>query len=128
MEKICCTNITRRKRQNAFTRNHGILFTSSYAIPQNLLVPRKRKKRKRQSNRKLDRGTGTSKASLLAEEVALIYPEYVVRDKEGRLLAIQYEPFIALLIKRDQEQQAEIEALKAAQASILKRLDALEAK
>ena len=78
--------------------------------------------------RRLDVGTGSKKASLLAEEVNLVYPEYVVRDKDGQILAIQYEPFIAMLIKRDQEQQSEIEALKNAQIDILKRLEALEAK
>jgi hypothetical protein len=50
---------------------------------------------------------------MIAEEVARIDPRLVANDNEGRPLKIKYLDAIALLVKGFQEQQAEIEELRA---------------
>ncbi len=49
---------------------------------------------------------------LIAQEVQQIYPEIVAEDENGKL-GIRYTELIPVLIKAFQEQQAEIEGLKA---------------
>jgi hypothetical protein len=62
---------------------------------------------------------------LLAQEVAEAFPELVTTDSEG-YLSLAYPKLTAVLIRAIQEQQDEIEALRAAQTEILQRLRALE--
>lgn len=55
---------------------------------------------------------GGEQFGLIAQEVQAIFPETVV-DRGDGMLGIKYTEFIPLLIKAYQEQQAEIESLKA---------------
>jgi len=57
---------------------------------------------------------------LIAEEVAEVNPDLVVRDKEGKPYSVRYEAVNAMLVneflkehRTVQEQQKEIDALKA---------------
>lgn len=56
---------------------------------------------------------------LIAEEVAKVYPELVVRGKDGRPDSVQYHQLPAMLLNELQKQQRVIEALQ-------NRIDALE--
>ena len=49
---------------------------------------------------------------LIAEEVAEIYPELVVRDKEGRPSSMRYDVLPAMLLNELQRQQREIAELR----------------
>jgi trimeric autotransporter adhesin len=63
---------------------------------------------------------GTPQFGLVAEEVADVNPDLVVRDKNGEILTVRYEAVNAMLLneflkehQRVQEQTKEIDALKA---------------
>jgi trimeric autotransporter adhesin len=71
---------------------------------------------------------------LIAEEVAEVYPDLVVYNKDGQPDAVQYQMLPAMLLNEVQRQQAEIGAqkeqlrrLEQQNASLLERLDKLEA-
>ena len=73
--------------------------------------------------------TGLTQYGLIAEEVAEVYPELVVSDRNGRPEAVRYQLLDALLLNELQKQrrsleaqQAEIERLKAELAIIEGRL------
>lgn len=53
----------------------------------------------------------------IAQDVQKLFPELVTQDKEGTL-GIKYIEFIPILIKAYQEQQAELESLKARVAKL----------
>jgi Skp family chaperone for outer membrane proteins len=64
--------------------------------------------------------TKTPQFGLIAEEVAEVNPDLVVRDKEGKPYSVRYEAVNAMLVneflkehRTVQEQQKEIDALKA---------------
>jgi Skp family chaperone for outer membrane proteins len=64
--------------------------------------------------------TKTPQFGLIAEEVAEVNPDLVVRDKEGKPYSVRYEAVKAMLVneflkehRTVQEQQKEIDALKA---------------
>jgi len=65
-------------------------------------------------------GTSTPQFGLIAEEVAKVNPDLVVRDKEGKPYSVRYDSVNAMLLneflkehRTVQEQQKEIDALKA---------------
>jgi trimeric autotransporter adhesin len=51
---------------------------------------------------------------LIAEEVATVYPDLVVRDSSGRIDGVRYDELAPLLLNEVQQQQGKI----AAQANI----------
>lgn len=57
---------------------------------------------------------------LIAEEVADVYPDLVVRDKDGRIQTVQYQKLTPMLLNEVQKQAAQIRSLD-------ERLAALEA-
>jgi hypothetical protein len=66
---------------------------------------------------------GTLRYGLIAEEVAKVYPELVVRDDKGRIDGVRYDELAPLLLNEVQAQAGEIRSLKAravAQADQLK--------
>lgn len=81
--------------------------------------------------------TGQRQYGLIAEEVAKIYPELVVRDEDGTVESVQYHELIPMLLNELQRQQrtlqqleAENRSLRAAMTdmnrSVMTRLDKLE--
>jgi len=62
---------------------------------------------------------GTRQYGLIAEEVAKVYPELVIRDASGRIDGVRYEELAPMLLNEVQQQQQRI-AAQAAQMSELK--------
>jgi hypothetical protein len=56
--------------------------------------------------------TGTRQYGLIAEEVAKVYPELVIRNEAGRIDGIRYDELAPMLLNEVQKQAAEIRALK----------------
>jgi Chaperone of endosialidase len=54
----------------------------------------------------------TVQYGLIAEEVAKVYPELVVRDKNGRIDGVRYDELAPMLLNEVQQQAAEIQDLK----------------
>jgi hypothetical protein len=76
---------------------------------------------------------GERQYGLIAEQVAKVYPELVVRGEKGEVESVQYEGLIPLMLnemqrQRDevQHQQAALNALKAQNAALQARLERLE--
>ncbi len=59
-----------------------------------------------------DDGTGLMQYGLIAEEVAKVYPELVVRKDDGTVESVQYHELTAMLLNELQHQQQALEALK----------------
>jgi hypothetical protein len=57
----------------------------------------------------------TLRYGLIAEEVANVYPELVVRDENGRIDGVRYDELAPLLLAEVQRQAAEIRGLKQQQ-------------
>ena len=55
---------------------------------------------------------GTLRYGLIAEEVAQVYPELVVRNQNGRIDGVRYDELAPLLLNEVQQQAAEIRDLK----------------
>jgi hypothetical protein len=78
--------------------------------------------------------TGTPQFGLIAEEVAQVNPDLVVRDENGEIYTVRYEAVNAMLLneflkehRKVQEQEATIAQLKANDAAQLKEIKALAA-
>jgi hypothetical protein len=56
--------------------------------------------------------TGTRQYGLIAEEVAKVYPELVIRDQSGRIDGVRYDELAPMLLNETQQQATEIRALK----------------
>jgi hypothetical protein len=54
--------------------------------------------------------TGTRQYGLIAEEVAKVYPELVIRDEKGRIDGVRYDELAPMLLNEVQKQAAEIRA------------------
>jgi hypothetical protein len=70
----------------------------------------------------------------VAEEVARVYPELVLKGEKGEVEGVQYQELIPLLVNEVQHQQQalgqqsqQIAALKAQNAALAARLERLEA-
>jgi hypothetical protein len=63
---------------------------------------------------------------LIAEEVAKVYPELVVRGEKGEIESVQYEELIPLMLNEMQHQRAALDTLKAQNAALQARLERLE--
>ena len=62
---------------------------------------------------------------LIAEEVAQVYPELVVRDKEGQIESVQYQQLPAMLLNELQKQHQTIERQEQEIQDLKSRLTAL---
>jgi hypothetical protein len=58
---------------------------------------------------------GPVQYGLIAEEVAKVYPELVIRDEAGKIQGVRYEELAPMLLNEVQMQAAEIRALKQQQ-------------
>jgi hypothetical protein len=58
---------------------------------------------------------GAPQYGLIAEEVAKVYPELVVRDQKGRIDGVRYDELAPMLLNEVQKQAAEIRELKQQQ-------------
>jgi uncharacterized protein involved in exopolysaccharide biosynthesis len=56
--------------------------------------------------------TGTRQYGLIAEEVAKVYPELVIRDETGRIDGVRYDELAPMLLNEVQQQQQKIAALE----------------
>jgi hypothetical protein len=56
---------------------------------------------------------GTQRYGLIAEEVATVYPELVVRDKNGRIDGVRYDELAPMLLNEVQQAQMKIAAQDA---------------
>ena len=72
--------------------------------------------------------TGEVQYGLIAEEVAKVYPELVVRDKNGRVDGVRYDELAPMLLNEVQEQAAEIRNLKKLVGEMQAGLVKLQAK
>ena len=61
---------------------------------------------------------GTPRYGLIAEEVAKVYPELVVRDQNGRIDGVHYDELAPMLLNEVQKQAAEIRTLKQQMAEL----------
>jgi len=61
---------------------------------------------------------GTVQYGLIAEEVAKVYPELVIRGDDGRINGVRYEELTPMLLHEVQQQQAQIAALNARLAEL----------
>src|SRR5438270_568672 len=59
--------------------------------------------------------TGALQYGLIAEEVANVYPELVIRDDKGRIDGVRYDELAPMLLNEVQQQAAEIRDLKQQQ-------------
>jgi hypothetical protein len=55
---------------------------------------------------------GALQYGLIAEEVAKVYPELVIRDEKGRIDGVRYDELAPMLLNQAQQQAAEIRDLK----------------
>ena len=55
---------------------------------------------------------GAVQYGLIAEEVARVYPELVIRDEKGRIQGVRYEELAPMLLNEAQAQAAEIAQMK----------------
>jgi hypothetical protein len=55
---------------------------------------------------------GTVQNGLIAEEVAKIYPELVIRDAAGRIQGVRYDELAPMLLNEVQQQQAQLDAME----------------
>jgi hypothetical protein len=65
---------------------------------------------------------------LIAEEVAAVYPELVVRGANGQVESVRYHELIPMLLNELQAQSRTIDAVSAANDSLRAELHSLEAR
>jgi hypothetical protein len=61
---------------------------------------------------------GSLQYGLIAEEVARVYPELVIRDEGGRVEGVRYDELAPMLLNELQKQRAQITALNAQLANV----------
>jgi hypothetical protein len=67
---------------------------------------------------------GTVEYGLIAEEVARVYPDLVVRDAEGRIQTVQYQKLAPMLLNELQKMKSEFEQKLAAEQERNRQLEA----
>ena len=70
---------------------------------------------------------GTVQYGLIAEEVAKIYPELVIRDANGKVEGVRYEELAPMLLNEVQKDRAAIRTLSANQETYGLKFAAQEA-
>ncbi len=60
---------------------------------------------------------------LVAEQVAAVYPELVIRGRDGKVESVRYHELVPMLLNEVQRQRCELESLKATIAERLERLE-----
>ncbi len=73
-----------------------------------------------------DDGSKPLQYGLIAEEVATVMPELIVRNGSGQIEGVQYQQLPALLLNELQKQHAVIERQADDMQKLLKRIEALE--
>jgi hypothetical protein len=61
---------------------------------------------------------GALQYGLIAEEVAQVYPELVIRDQKGRIDGVRYDELAPMLLREIQRQAAEIDDIKQRMAEL----------
>jgi Chaperone of endosialidase len=69
--------------------------------------------------------TGTRQYGLIAEEVAKVYPELVIRNEAGRIDGVRYDELAPMLLNEVQKQAAEIRDLKQQQKQFVAQAEQL---
>jgi hypothetical protein len=70
---------------------------------------------------------GTRQYGLIAEEVAKVYPELVIRDANGRIDGVRYDELAPMLLNEMQKEQATIAAQNQKIASLEQQLAGIQA-
>ena len=70
----------------------------------------------------------TPQFGLIAEEVAKVDPDLVLRDKDGNVSSVRYEEVNAMLLNEFLKEHAKVEKLEAALAAANERLKKQDAK
>jgi len=65
---------------------------------------------------------GAVQNGLIAEEVATIYPELVIRDAAGRIQGVRYDELTPMLLNEVQQQKAQLEAMEQQVADLTQTL------
>ena len=68
---------------------------------------------------------GTAQFGLIAEEVAKVNPDLVVRDRKGEIYSVRYEPVNAMLLNEFLKEHHQVQDLKAIVAEQQKEIRAL---
>jgi hypothetical protein len=71
--------------------------------------------------------TSTPQFGLIAEEVAEVNPDLVVRDKDGEIYTVRYEAVHAMLLNELLKEHRTVNELRATVAQRQKQLEALTA-
>ncbi len=71
--------------------------------------------------------TSTPQFGLIAEEVAEVNPDLVVRDKDGEIYTVRYEAVNAILLNEFFKEHRTVNELRATVAQRQKQLEALTA-
>jgi hypothetical protein len=71
---------------------------------------------------------GTRQYGLIAEEVAKVYPELVIRDQHGRIDGVRYDELAPMLLNETQKQAAKIRDLRQQVAEMHAALLKLQSK
>jgi hypothetical protein len=71
---------------------------------------------------------GTTQYGLIAEEVAKVYPELVIRDEKGRIDGVRYDELAPMLLNELQKQDAKIASLELQMADMHAALATLQPK
>ena len=71
--------------------------------------------------------TGTAQFGLIAEEVAQVNPDLVVRDEKGEIYTVRYEAVNAMLLNEFLKEHRKVEQQDATIAQLKSGMDALAA-
>jgi Chaperone of endosialidase len=69
---------------------------------------------------------GTMQYGLIAEEVAKVYPELVIRGTDGRIDGVRYEELAPMLLNMVQRQQAKLAAQEERSVSLAKQMQDIQ--
>jgi hypothetical protein len=75
----------------------------------------------------IEDAAGRTELGLIAQDVQEVFPE-LVQESSGGTLSLNYTGLIAPMIEAMKEQQAQIDELKAMNAALVSRIEALEAR
>jgi phage shock protein A len=70
---------------------------------------------------------GARQYGLIAEEVAKVYPELVIRDESGRIDGVRYDELAPMLLNELQKQQQKIAAQDAELGQLKQQLAVMQA-